>query len=198
MSLVTGTSQPDAATKKIPGEAGIWVFIFGDLSVFAVLFVYYLVERSKQVDLFAVSQATLHKNYGAINTMVLLSSSLFMVLAVQAMRAAQRELAQRLTVGAFLCGIAFFVIKLLFEYREHIAAHQIPTTNSFYLLYFVLTGLHLFHVFVGLAVLTALFFLARKVNISKNQWAFFEGGACYWHMVDMLWLILFALIFLVR
>jgi nitric oxide reductase NorE protein len=183
--------------KKIPGEEGVWVFILGDMSVFAVFFIVFLVERSKHVDLFDLSQSTLNKNFGALNTVFLLISSMLVVLAVRAMRTTQRLLAQRFILGAFLCGVAFIVVKL-FEYHERIAAHQIPTTNGFYLLYFVLTGLHLFHLVIGLAVLTALWFLARKPELSKNQWAFFEGGTCFWHMVDLLWLVLFPLIFLVR
>jgi nitric oxide reductase NorE protein len=183
--------------KKIPGEVGVWIFILGDISVFAVFFTYYLVQRSKHVDLFDVSQATLNKSFGGINTVFLLISSLFVVLAVRAMRAAQRVLAQRFIAGAFLCGVAFIVVKV-FEYHERIAAHQVPSANGFYLLYFVLTGLHLFHLTIGLAVLTALWSFARRAELTKNQWAFFEGGACFWHMVDLLWLVLFPLIFLVR
>jgi nitric oxide reductase NorE protein len=184
-------------TKRIPGEEGVWIFILGDICIFAVFFTYYLVQRSKNVDLFDVSQSTLNKNFGAVNTVFLLISSLFVVLAVRAMRVAERILARRLITGAFLCGVAFIVVKV-FEYSERIAAHQIPSTNSFYLLYFVLTGLHLFHLILGLGVLTALFFLTRRAELSKNPWAFFEGGACFWHMVDLLWLVLFPLIFLVR
>jgi nitric oxide reductase NorE protein len=194
-TITEARSEP--AKKKIPGEEGVWIFILGDMTVFAVFFIVYLVERSKQVDLFVASQATLNKNFGAINTVFLLISSLFVVLAVHAMRSAQRLLAQRFIVGAFLCGIAFIVVKI-FEYHEKIAADEIPTTNGFYLLYFVLTGLHLFHLVIGLAVLTVLWFMARRPEVSKNQWAFFEGGACFWHMVDLLWLVLFPLIFLVR
>jgi nitric oxide reductase NorE protein len=190
-------AAPETLKKKIPGEAGVWIFILGDISVFAVFFTVYLVERSKQVDLFDLSQATLNKNFGAINTVFLLISSLFVVLAVRAMRAAERPLAQRLIAGAFLCGVAFIVVKI-FEYHERIAAHEIPTTNGYYLLYFVLTGLHLFHLVIGLAVLIVLWSMARKTELSTNQWAFFEGGACFWHMVDLLWLVLFPLIFLVR
>jgi nitric oxide reductase NorE protein len=195
--VVTEVTSAVTPKKKIPGEAGVWIFILGDISVFAVFFIVYLVERSKQVDLFDLSQATLNRNLGALNTVVLLISSLLVVLAVRAMRAAQRLLAQRFIVGAFLCGVAFIVVKV-FEYHEKIAANHIPSTNGFYLLYFVLTGLHLFHLVIGLAVLTTLWFLARKPDLSKNQWAFFEGGACFWHMVDLLWLVLFPLIFLVR
>jgi len=183
--------------KKVPGEEGVWVFILGDMSVFAVFFIVFLVERSKQVDLFDLSQATLNKNFGALNTVFLLISSMFVVLAVRAMRTAQRLLAQRFIASAFLCGIAFIAVKV-FEYHEKIAAHQVPTTNGFYLLYFILTGLHLFHLVIGLSVLTALWFLARKPEMSKHQWSFFEGGTCFWHMVDLLWLVLFPLIFLVR
>ena len=192
------TSAPVAAKpKKIPGEEGVWIFILGDICVFAVFFTYYLVQRSKHVDLFDLSQANLNKDFGAVNTVFLLISSLFVVLAVRAMRESERQLAQRMIIGAFLCGVAFIIVKV-FEYSERAAAHQIPTTNGFYLLYFVLTGLHLFHLILGLGVLTALFFLARRPDLSQHQWAFFEGGACFWHMVDLLWLVLFPLIFLVN
>ena len=196
MSAIT-EQAPEPLEKKIPGEAGVWIFILGDISVFAVFFTYYLVQRSSQVDLFVASQATLNKNFGAVNTVFLLISSLFVVLAVRAMRAARQMLAQRFIVGAFVCGVAFIIVKV-FEYHERIAAHEIPTTNGYYLLYFVLTGLHLFHLVIGLAVLIVLWSMARKTELSTNQWAFFEGGACFWHMVDLLWLVLFPLIFLVR
>jgi nitric oxide reductase NorE protein len=201
VSAVTNTQSPGTSQgtlkKRIPGEAGVWIFILGDMTVFAVFFTYYLVQRSKQRDLFDLSQATLNKNLGAVNTVFLLISSLFVVISVRAMRSAQRELARRLIAGAFLCGIAFVVVKI-FEYHERIAADQIPSTNGFYLLYFVLTGLHLFHLVIGLAVVIVLRSMAGKAELSKNQWAFFEGGACFWHMVDLLWLVLFPLIFLVR
>ena len=183
--------------KKVPGEVGIWIFILGDMAFFAILFTVYVLDRGKQVDLYDASQASLNKHLGAINTMFLLISSLFVVLTVNAMRATQRQLAQRFLIAAYLCGIAFLVVKV-FEYHEQVAAHHTPSVNSFYLFYFVLTGLHLFHLVLGLVVLTVLFSMARKDILSKNQWAFFEGGACFWHMVDLLWLVLFPLLFLVR
>jgi nitric oxide reductase NorE protein len=197
VSAITDAQPPGTLKKRIPGEVGVWIFILGDMTVFAVFFTYYLVQRSKQRDLFDLSQATLNKNFGAVNTVFLLISSLFVVIGVRAMRSAQRDLAQRLIAGAFLCGIAFVLVKV-FEYHERIAAHQTPSTNGFYLLYFVLTGLHLFHLVIGLAVLIVLRSMARRSELSTNQWAFFEGGACFWHMVDLLWLVLFPLIFLVR
>jgi nitric oxide reductase NorE protein len=189
--------RTSTVAKKIPGEAGVWIFILGDMCVFAVFFTVFLSERSKHRELFELSSSTLNKNLGAINTVFLLISSLLVLLAIRAVRSAQRTVAQRLLVGSFLCGLAFIVVKI-FEYHERIAAGQTPSTNGFYLLYFVLTGLHLFHLVIGMAVLTVLWLLARKPELSTNQTAFFEGGACFWHMVDVLWLVLFPLLFLVR
>jgi nitric oxide reductase NorE protein len=197
MSVLLPTGSPEVVTRRIPGEAGVWIFILGDMSVFAVFFTVYLVERSRDDELFEVSQATLNKNLGAVNTILLLISSLFVVMAVRAMRSACRPLAQRVIITAFLCGVTFVVVKV-FEYHERIVAHETLSTNAFYRLYFLLTGLHLFHLIIGLAVLTVLWSMARRTELSKNQLAFFEGGACFWHMVDLLWLVLFPLIFLVR
>jgi len=153
--------------RRIPGEEGTWIFILGDMCVFAVFFCCYMVSRSDNPDLFASSQETLNRNFGALNTVVLLVSSLMIVLAVKAMRVDRREIAQRLIVGAFACGLVFIVVKL-FEYHEHIAAGHTPSTNDFYTLYFVLTGLHLFHLLIGLGVLTSLWSLARKAELSNN------------------------------
>lgn len=197
MATLERAARVTEAQKKIPGEAGVWIFILGDMTVFAVFFTVYLVERSKQRSLFDLSQTTLNKNLGAINTVFLLLSSLFVVLGTRAMRSGQRRFAQRSIVGAFGCGTAFILVKVV-EYHERIAADQTPSANGFYLLYFVLTGLHLFHLVIGLIVLIVLRSMAGKPDLSGHQWAFFEGGACFWHMVDLLWLVLFPLIFLVR
>jgi nitric oxide reductase NorE protein len=197
IDLATGSPPARAKPKKVPGEAGVWIFILGDMTVFAVFFVAYLVERSKQPALFDLSQATLNKNFGAVNTALLLISSLFIVLAVRAMRSGDRATARRLINAAILCGIAFIAVKV-FEYHERIAVGHTLSANAFYRLYFVLTGLHLFHLVIGIAVLSALWKMARRPSLTSNQWSFFEGGACFWHMVDLLWLVLFPLIFLVR
>jgi len=192
--------NPEAATapkRRVPGEEGTWIFILGDMCVFAVFFTVYLHSRGKESALFRTSQETLDRNLGALNTVLLLISSLFVVLAVRAFRSSQRRLAPPLFVAAFACGIGFSVVKG-FEYHEKIAAGISPNTNAFYMYYFVLTGLHLFHLIVGLIVLSILFRFSRKPELTKSQYAFFEGGACFWHMVDLLWLVLFPLIFLVR
>ncbi|MUL65840.1 cytochrome C oxidase subunit III [Mycobacterium sp. CBMA 234] len=197
---VTDAPAPSAAPKQrhIPGELGVWILIFGDMSVFAVLFCVFLNARRSNPAQFAHDQAALNANFGAINTVLLLVSSLCVVMAVRAIRSgAHQALARRFIVSAWLCGVGFLVIKAL-EYGEKISHGITPQTSEFFMYYFVLTGLHAFHLLIGLGVLGGLFALARKPGMSKGKFAFFEGGACFWHMVDLLWIVLFPLIFLVR
>jgi nitric oxide reductase NorE protein len=192
----TGPSSP--ARSHVPGEPRLWIVLFGDMAVFTILFVVYLAHRGQDAELFADSQRALNRPFGAVNTLVLLSSSLLLVLAVRAFRSDQRRhLTPRLTIGGMAVGSCFVVIKAA-EYHEKVAAGITPSTNEFYMYYFVLTGLHLFHVIVGLVVLLVLVGLARKTSPTRANVAFFEGGACFWHMVDLLWIIIFPLLFLVR
>ncbi|WP_220454029.1 cytochrome c oxidase subunit 3 [Nocardioides immobilis] len=182
----------------MPGEEGTWIFIFGDMCVFAVLFCVFLEARMSDATGFASDQAQLNQNFGAINTVLLLVSSFFVVLAMRAVHSpALRARAPRLLVGAWLCGAAFLVVKVV-EYAEKVDHGITPQTSDFYMYYFVLTGLHAFHLILGLVALTVLVNLAKKPEMSKGQFAFFEGGACFWHMVDLLWLVLFPLVFLAR
>jgi nitric oxide reductase NorE protein len=202
---VVGTSvnRADEAARPrvdrhVPGEPGIWVLLFGDMVVFTILFAVYLHRRGENKELFAQSQDALNRTFGAVNTLVLLTSSLLVVLAVLALRSEQwRHLAQRLTLGGVAVGSCFVIIKA-FEYHEKIAAGITPSTNEFYMYYFVLTGLHLAHVIIGLGVLLALARIARKPAPTGTHIAFFEGGGCFWHMVDLLWIVIFPLLFLVR
>ena len=185
-------------TTHVPGEPGIWILLLGDMAVFAVLFGVYLNRRTHGRELFASSQDALNRDFGALNTLVLLTSSLLVVFAVHALRTPRlRHLAYRLTLAGFGVGCLFVVIKG-FEYYEKFAVGITPATNDFFMYYFVLTGLHLAHVVVGLVVLVALSRLARKPEPTRTHIAFFEGGGCFWHMVDLLWIIIFPLLFLVR
>jgi nitric oxide reductase NorE protein len=193
-----GLDASRASQRHVPGEPGIWVLLFGDMLVFTVLFTVYLHQRGIRPQLFAESQGALNRTLGATNTLVLLTSSILVVYATRALRRPElRYLARRLTLAGVLVGSCFVVIKA-FEYHEKIAAGITPSTNEFFMYYFVLTGLHLAHVIIGLIVLTVLSTLARKPEPTKTHIAFFEGGACFWHMVDLLWIVIFPLVFLVR
>lgn len=187
----------DSSARDVPGEAGLWILLFGDMTVFAVLFAVYLQQRSRQPALFAASQATLSRGLGAAATLVLVSSSLLVVLATRAVRTDQRRFAPPLISGAIALGVTFVAIKAI-EYHDLFAVGATSHMNIFFVYYFALTGLHVLHLVGGLLVLVVLLTLSRKRELTIGQCVFFEGGACYWHMLDLLWLVIFPLVFLVR
>ena len=192
-------SAPELSRRhhRVPGETGIWVFIFGDMLVFAITFASYLYYRGKNVALFNASQHLLNPDFGLVNTLLLLTSSLFVVLAVGTVRRGLQQPAPPLILGAFGCGLAFSVLKII-EYSSKVDAGLTPQTNNFFMLYYVLTGLHWFHLAIGLGALTYMFFSARRPALDTKQFGWFEGFGCYWHMVDLLWIVLFPLLYLVN
>lgn len=188
-------------TRVVPGEPGVWVFIFGDLLVFALFFVTYLVYRAAEPTVFTVSQAALDTGFGALNTGVLLLSSLLVAGAVGRLadpsRTRRDRPAELSVVGAILLGLVFSAVKVI-EYSGKVDAGLTPMTNDFFLCYFMFTGLHWFHVLIGMVVLGVVLVLARRGRLSPRQRVFVVGGACFWHMVDLLWLVLFPLFYLAR
>ncbi len=193
---MTATADPPRDARRIPGESGTWVFLFGDMLVFGAFFVTFLVERAKAPEVFDAARTTLHLGVGVVNTLVLLTSSLCVVLALNAMRVGARPIATRAVGAAMLCGVAFIALKV-FEYVSLGAAGHGPGANDFYLYYFILTGLHLFHVCLGLAALSFVLSQTRRPTLSATRTALVEGAACFWHLVDLLWIFLFALLYLV-
>jgi nitric oxide reductase NorE protein len=189
--------SPSRPTRRIPGEEGTWVFILGDMTVFAVFFATYLYYRAQQPELFNVSQLSLRPGYGVINTLLLLTSSLLVVIGLRAVRRQVRNVAPWMFSGALLCGLGFSFMKFL-EYSEKLSKGLTPNTNSFFMYYYVLTGLHFFHLIVGMGVLTFLIVKSRAPSLTVKQFAFVEGGACFWHMVDLLWIVLFPLLYLMK
>ncbi|MHB8695505.1 MAG: cytochrome c oxidase subunit 3 [Solirubrobacteraceae bacterium] len=197
---LNGRAPELAKTEKhthLPGEPGTWVFILGDMTVFALLFGVFVYYRGKQPHLFLTSQGDLHRTFGAINTLLLLTSSLMVITAVRAIRAKMRRLAPAAISVALICGIGFLTNKVL-EWSDLLSHHHKPATNNFFMYFFVLTGIHAFHLIIGMGVLITLFVLSRKETLSKGQFAFVEGGACFWHMVDLLWIVLFAILYLMH
>ena len=184
--------------RHLPGEAGIWVLLLGDMVVFAALCASYLSARGHHPSVFSRSQDELNRNLGAANTLILLTSSLLIVWATIAYRTERwRHLTWRFTVAGFVVGCCFVAVKTV-EYHHMLSHGILPATNEFFTYYFVLTGLHLLHVVLGLGVLLLMTALARRPAPTRSRMNSFEGGACFWHMGDLLWLIIFPTIFLVR
>jgi nitric oxide reductase NorE protein len=185
----------DAGRGHVPGDPSMWFFVIGDLLIFGLYFVGYIYYRGQNPDLFLQSQARLNVDIGAINTLVLLTSSLFVVLGATAARAGNSTEALRRFVTALALGAAFPVLKM-FEWIPEITAGITPGTNLFFMFYFVMTGLHLCHVLLGLIILC--FVIGNLKIAAQPKVSFVETGATYWHMVDVLWLVLFAAFYLMR
>jgi len=172
----------------------MWFFIIGDLLIFGVYFVSYMLYRGQNEALFLQSQQQLNQGVGVLNTLLLLTSSLFVALGTETARGGNGSTASRQFGVAFALGAVFPLLKMV-EWVPKISAGFTPGQNLFFMYYYMMTGLHLCHVLLGLVILG---FVIRTVRSGRENMAFVESGAMYWHMVDLLWLVLFALFYLMR
>jgi len=198
MSEQDQASRPaaqDAGKGHMPGEEGIWFLITGDLVLFSLLFVLFLHYRGGQLEVFEQGHARLNQGWGLVNTLLMLSSSWLVASGVQAARRQLAKVASNCFALALLCGLGFVVVKG-FEYSEKFAADLTITTNDFFMLYFSYTGIHLIHVLIGMGVLTTLAIYSRSGELVPAKLRHLETGASFWHLVDLLWIVLFALLYL--
>jgi nitric oxide reductase NorE protein len=185
-----------AGARRIPGEPGIWVIIFGDLLVFSLFFGTFAYYRMGEPLVFQQAQAALNQGFGLLNTLLLLTSSWAVAKAIGLARDGQGRRARALVTIAMALGAGFAVVKV-FEYREKLLAGIGPSTNDFFMLYFTYTGVHLLHVLAGLG---ALAFLRSRTARPPDAGtiAAMEGCGIFWHLVDILWVVLFAILYLHR
>jgi nitric oxide reductase NorE protein len=183
--------------RRLPGVDGIWVFIGADSVIFAILFMSFMQDRLKNPAIFEASRQTLNMNLGGIDTIILLTSSWSVALAVQAMKRDQIDREPRLLLGGAVTGLMFVASKSI-EYFEKFAHGITPGTNPFFMWYFTLTGIHLIHVVVGTSLLTYLWVRSRRGTYDHLHRAVPESVASYWHLVDLLWIVLFPLLYLMK
>lgn len=179
------------------GAPGFLVFIFADMMVFGLFFVSFMVERGKNVALFQQSRGLLDVNAGGINTLILLTSSWFVVLAVQAVREGRHRPVAWLLALAAASGAAFVVLKVL-EYADKLSHGISMLSNDFFMFYFIFTGIHMLHVVGGVVMLLIFWLKARGGAFRDGQPGALETGGLFWHMVDLLWIVLFPLLYLMR
>lgn len=189
------TAPVRSPQRHLPGEPGIWLFIGGDMVLFSVLFVIFLQYRAEDFATFSAGRNTLSQPLGLLNTLLMLSSSWFVAMATQAVRKQIPNVAPACFALALLCGLGFVVVKY-FEYSAKVHAGFTLTSNDFYMFYFVYTGIHLVHVLIGMGVLTALLMYTRSRAVADVTLQHVESGASFWHLVDLLWIVLFALLYL--
>lgn len=180
----------------IPGEVGIWLFLAGDMLMFSLLFYIFLHYRAADPVLFTESQAHLNQTLGMLNTILMLTSSWLVASGVRAARCGDSQVVRRCFKLAIGCGVAFLAVKY-FEYSEKISAGLNMWSNDFFMLYFCYTGIHMIHVVLGIGVLAGIMSYARTDSFAGNAVRNIETGATFWHLVDLLWIVLFGLIYLV-
>jgi len=182
---------------RTPGEPGIWLLIFGEMTVFAVLFASFLHARHGDVAGFLAGQAHLSKAIGIANTLLLLTSSLFVAKGVDAAKRGDSTHAPRDFAAGLACAAGFVLLKAL-EYARLFGEGISLGSHAFFGWYFGLTALHLGHVLIGSVLLSALTLTTRKPLVKPLHLALAESAGCFWHMVDLLWIVIFALIYLVE
>ena len=188
--------QVDPAVEYSSSKFGMWLFLGTEILLFGGLFAAYAIFRAKYPEMFFEQHVELNKKMGAVNTCILIFSSLTMAMGVSAIQRGKQKATAILILITILCGLGFGVVKY-FEYSAKFHHHIYPSTSIFFSLYFMMTGLHMLHVFVGLVILSVLFVLTLKGKFSAKYSTPVEVGGLYWHLVDLIWIYLFPLLYLI-
>ncbi|MFT5757951.1 MAG: nitric oxide reductase NorE protein [Alteromonadaceae bacterium] len=182
--------------KKLPGDLAMWFFILAELTVFAVFFIGFAVAEQLNSAMFIAGKAQLHPTAGLINTVALITSSLFVALAARAFHLKKQRQVAGLLIAAQLIAVVYLTVKM-WEYQFLFSSGVDIETNTFFTLYFLITAFHFMHVLLGMVILMLMTIKAYQGKYHNQSAASFESGACYWHMVDLLWIILFPLIYVI-
>ncbi|MDD5250695.1 MAG: cytochrome c oxidase subunit 3 family protein [Rhodocyclaceae bacterium] len=192
-----GFVSPHPASLYPPGDLAIWVFILAELLAFGIFFAAYAITRMHNVALFDEMQLTLDRRAGAINTVLLITASWCVARAVAAIKRDRTVASQRWLLWGMIAAVGFVVVKL-FEYKAKLSLGINLATNTFYMFYLSLTFFHFMHVLLGLAILGAVWLKTRQGGYSAADHHGMETGASYWHMVDLVWIVLFPLVYVMR
>jgi cytochrome c oxidase subunit III len=200
--FATFEQQFDAA------KIGMWLFLATEILMFGGLFVGFALQQAAHPQAFFEAHHHLDKKLGALNTIVLLFSSFTMVMAVHSAATNKQKALVRYLIITLLCAAAFLVVKFFeYEHKFHegllpgaFYSHkgdQVPNQFIFFSFYFMMTGLHGIHVLVGMAVITWLLLKARKGTFDPTYYSPVDLVGLYWHLVDMIWIYLFPLLYLI-
>lgn len=196
-SSVTDNEHESNLPKLLPGDLAIWFFIFMELFVFAIAFLAYAIMRAKNTEMFNEFQLTLNREIGAANTLVLITSSYFVIRAIHAIKVDDVKGCIQWLYAALGGGTIFLTLKSI-EYYDKFSQGISLSTNTFYMFYISLTMFHFLHVILGMIILLAVAIKAQRGAYSADNHIGVETGASYWHMVDLVWIILFPLVYIIR
>jgi cytochrome c oxidase subunit III len=193
-------------------KLGMWLFLATEILMFSGLFLAYFITRMFYPDMVLGAHEHLSKTAGGINTLVLLTSSYTMAMAVRSAQTSNTAGIKRFLLMTMACGAIFMVVKYFeytakFEhgmlpgkfYSAHLHGYEIEgLPHIFFAVYFMMTGLHGIHVMVGLGVMIWIYIRASRGDFSERNYAAVENTGLYWHLVDLVWIFLFPLLYLVK
>lgn len=195
MAKQSNRSSATPATTRTPGQPDMWILVLIEAVTFCSYFVVYTVNYRRSAAAFLEAQAHLSLLLGVINTVILLTSSWAIARCVQRARAGDYAPAIRDLAITAICGLAFIGLKL-YEWVLKIREGLYFSENEFFSYYYFLTGIHLLHVLVGFIFLGVIFYQLKSSKRRSQE--IVETCATYWHMVDFLWVIIFALLYIMR
>ncbi len=188
------------------GKLGMWIFLFTELWLFGGLFLVYAIFRAKYSADFHTGAAELNAFIGTINTVVLLVSSMTVAMALTAVQKGDRRLALFLIFLTLILAAVFMVNKY-FEWEHKFEYNLFPGSEVlknlprgellFFGLYYMMTGLHALHVIIGMILLTVNIVKIRSGAVNSERFLMLENSALYWHLVDLIWIFLFPLLYLI-
>lgn len=187
-------------------KLGMWLFLFTEILLFGGLFLVYAVYRAQYAQDFHTAAQGLSTTLGAVNTLILLTSSLTMAMSIVALRQGKKNSSIVYQTATLIFGLAFLVNKY-FEWSGHIYEGLYPNSPVllsrghgeilFYGLYYVMTGLHGIHVVIGMAALAVILSFTMRGAVSSENFNKLENAGLYWHLVDIIWIYLFPLFYLI-
>jgi cytochrome c oxidase subunit III len=192
----------DPSGKKM----GMWLFLYTEIILFGGLFVLYAVYFARYTPDFIEGAALLDRGFGVVNTVILLVSSFFVAAGITAVRKGHTRIVLAGLWGTLACGAVFLVNKYVewghkFEHGIYPGSEKLADSpgglNLFFGLYYVITGLHGLHILIGMSLLAVCLVLVYRQKITAQQDALLENSGLYWHLVDLIWIFIFPLFYLV-
>ena len=190
----------------IGAKLGMWLFILSEILLFGGMFILYSSYRYKFAGDFHLAAGDLNRIIGTVNTLVLLTSSLTMALSISSMQKGSRKLSVFFLTATIIFGFLFLSLKYV-EWATKMEHHIYPNSPRlmerrsgevlFYGLYYAMTGLHGIHVLIGIFLLAVMLFFIGKERIHRADFVLLENTGLYWHLVDIIWIFLFPLFYLI-
>lgn len=196
MSTGENRVAENASSAIEKAKLGIWAFLATEILLFGGLFTAYTVYRIRYQALFHEQHLHLNRTFGAVNTVILICSSLSVAIGIAAIKAGKQAILKLCLAITLILASSFLFIKYL-EYSEHIGNGELPSSNLFFSLYYMMTGLHAIHVLAGMAALTTMLIMTNRGAFSKEYSTPVEITGIYWHFVDLVWIYLFPLLYLI-